>query len=417
MNNIHILIVILIVLIACSAYFSATETAFSSVNKIKLKHIANKGNKRAQQVLDVLENYNRFLTTILIGNNIVNITTATISVVVFTSFFVQNGATISSIVMTVIILIFGEITPKTFAKQHNEEFAMATVSILKLVMLILKPLTILFSLWERVVAYFFKTKEESALTGEELITMIEEVEKDGSINASEGELIISAIEFNDAEVQDIFTPRVDVISVDVDWDVERIEDVFLNHPHSRLPIYEGNIDHIIGFIHERDLHKLAKTKVGTIKDIIQAPIRVTESMKISELLKVIQHNKTHLAIVIDEYGGTAGIVTLEDIIEELVGDIWDEHDEVFVDIEQISETTYLIDGSAYVEDVFERLAVDNDTEFDANTMSGWISEFLARIPEANELVHFKNLVMTILDADDKKVNQLKIEIKPIIEKI
>ena len=409
MDNVQILILVLVLLVFSSIYFSATNVAFSFVSKTKLKQFANKGSKNAMQVLALLEDDDHFFTSILVINTIIKIAIATISVIVFNYSFDHNGVFISAIITTIVILVFVEITPKVIVKQHCEQFAMLNISILKLILLLTKPLIFVFILWENGVNFLFKTKQDTTFTGEELITMIEEVEKDGNINAHEGELIISAIEFNEAEVQDIFTPRVDVVSVDIAWGVDRIEDVFLNNPYSRLPVYEDNIDNILGFIHERDLHKLAKIKEGSLNEIIQAPIRVTESMKISELLKVIQHNKSHLAIVIDEYGGTAGIVTLEDIIEELVGDIWDEHDEVLVDIEQINENTYLVNGSAYVEEVFELLQVRDDTEYDANTMSGWISEYFGRIPSKQEEIHYKNLLITILSADDKVVNQLKIE--------
>ena len=409
MDSLPSLIVILIVLIICSAYFSVSEAAFQSASKIKLRNLANKGSTRAESVLILLERNKLFLPSLLVAKTIFQVGASTISFVLFQLLFAETGVLLSAVIMIVMIIIFTEILPKTIATHYDEQFAMSNISVAKAVSFVLKPLAFFFSLWEKLCHSFFKTEEDNSYTGEELITMIEEVEKDGNIDASEGELIISAIEFNEAEVQDIYTPRVDVVAVDVDWDIERIEEVFLNNPYSRLPIYEESIDNIIGFIHGRDLQKLAKTRKGTIKDIIQDPIRVSESMKISELLKIIQKNKSHLAIVIDEYGGTEGIVTLEDIIEELVGDIWDEHDEVIVDIEQISDNTYMVDGGAYVDDVFELLDVHDDTEYNANTMSGWISEHFNRIPEKGETIRYKNLLITIVDADDKTVDKLKVE--------
>lgn len=412
-NSLYLLIIVLVILVSFSAYFSATETAFSTVSKIKLKHLANKGNKKAVAVLNILDNYNNFLSAVLIGNNIVNIVSTTIATVVFTSFFFQQGATIASVVMTIVILLFGEITPKSIAREYAEEFVMATVGFLNVILVILTPLRFIFSLWEKFIRLFFKTNEQQGMTGEELITMIEEVEKDGAINSNEGELIISAIEFNDAEVQDIFTPRVDVIAIDIDWDIDKVEEVFLNNNFSRLPVYQDSIDNIIGFIHERDLHKLAKHRNGDILSILQPPLRVTESMKIYELLKVIQLNKSHLAIVIDEYGGTAGIITLEDIIEELVGDIYDEHDEVVEEIHQLNEHCYIVDGSTDVEEVFDLFHLDVDeNEYDANTISGWVSEHLSKLPVVGETIDYKHLVIEILEADDKKINKLKITSHP-----
>ena len=417
MDSVPSLIVILVILILCAAYFSASEAAFQSASKIKLKNLANKGTTRAENVLKLLEHNKLFLPSLLVAKIIFQITAITVSLMLFQLLFIEIGTLVSTIVMIILIIIFTEILPKTIATHFDEQFAMNNITVLKVVALLLKPLTFFFSLWEKLCHSFFRTEEDNSYTGEELITMIEEVEKDGNIDAREGELIISAIEFNEAEVQDIYTPRVDVVAVDIDWDIERIEEVFLNNPYSRLPIYEESIDNIIGFIHGRDLQKLAKTRKGSIKDIIQDPIRVSESMKISELLKIIQKNKSHLAIVIDEYGGTEGIVTLEDIIEELVGDIWDEHDEVVVDIEQISDNSYLVDGGAYVDDVFELLDVHDDTEYDANTISGWISEHFNRIPEKGETIRYKNLLITVLDADDRTVDKLKIdyEIYPVDE--
>jgi len=408
MDDTGTLIVLTVLLLLLGAYFSATETAFSSANRIRLKNLANKGSKAAGKVLLILDDYPRFLASILIGNNIANIVATTLAAVIFTRFLAGEGPAVSSVVMTVVILLLGDITPKTLAKKFAEEFSMFSVGLLQLILWILTPARLIFSLWEKLLDHFIHDDDPSGMTGEELITMVEESEKDGNIEEDESELIISAIEFNDAEVRDIYTPRVDVTAVDIEDSLDQIEDVFLNNQYSRLPVYQDDIDNIIGFIHQHDFYRLIKAKKGTIKDILSTPIRVPLSMKISDLLKSIQSHKCHLAIVIDEYGGTAGIVTLEDILEELVGDIYDEHDEVVEQIVKLPDGSYLIDGATDADEVFELFDI-KDPDSTANTIGGFVSESLGQIPKKGSKLDALGLHFVVSEADLKRVIRLQVK--------
>ena len=313
------LTLILIFLILFSAFFSASETAYSTCNKIRLKQLANRGNTRAEKILDLSENYDKLISGILVGNNFVNILATTISTLLFTKLLAENGATVSTLVMTVTVLIFGEITPKTIAKNNPDEFAFFAYPILKLVLTILTPFTFIFGLWQNLVNMIFKPSDNKGMSGEELITMIEEVEKEGNIEKEESELIQSAIEFSDVDIADIYTPRVEVCAVDIEDTKEEIAITFKNNPYSRIPVYEHTIDNIIGFIHHRDFYELEENQ--TIESILQTPVYLPLTTRISDALKEMQKSKVHLAVVCDEFGGTAGIITLEDMIEELVGEI------------------------------------------------------------------------------------------------
>ena len=400
------LIIILVVMILFSAFFSASETAFSTCNKIRLKQMANRGNERAEKVLKLAEDYDKLISGILVGNNFVNIFATTCATVLFTKLFAENGASISTIFMTITVLIFGEITPKTIAKNDADDFAMNFYPLLKLVLMILTPFTWLFGLWQNVVNFFFKNNDDKGMSGEELITMIEEVEKEGNIEKDESELIQSAIEFSDVDIADIYTPRVDLIALNVESSKEKIANTFKTHAYSRIPIYAETIDNIVGFIHHRDFYELEEGK--EITGILQLPVFLPLTTRISDALKEMQKNKVHLAIVVDEFGGTAGIITLEDIIEELVGEIWDEHDEVVEEIVQLGEKIYKIDGTVNIDEVFELYEMYEEDIYDSNTISGWIIEINEEIPDVGDVITFKSLEIEILEADDRKIDWVKI---------
>ena len=403
---------ILILCIAGSAFFSASETAFSTCNKIRLKQMANRGDKRAEKVLKLADDYDKLISGILVGNNFVNILATTIATILFTRMFVENGATISTVVMTIVVLVFGEISPKTIAKNDADDYALNFYPMLKFVLTILTPFTFIFGLWQNLVNALFKSNDNKGMSGEELITMIEEVEKEGNIEKEESELIQSAIEFSDVDIADIYTPRVDVISIEIEDSIEEIEDTFRKNPYSRIPVYRNTIDNIIGFIHHRDFYELDKSK--GIESILQLPVYLPLTTRISDALKEMQRSKVHLAVVVDEFGGTAGIITLEDIIEELVGEIWDEHDEVFQEIYQVDERSYKIDGTVNIYDVFEIFDMYEDDVYDSNTLSGWIIEINEKFPNINDVIQFKNLEIKILEADDRKIKWAlvtKIELK------
>lgn len=408
-NSLVYQILILALLIMGSAYFSATETAFSALNKIRIKNLANDGDKRAKLTLELSENYDKLLSTILIGNNIVNITATSVATVLFVKYMGDVGATVSTAVMTVLVLIFGEISPKSLAKESPESFAMFSAPILRVMLTILSPLNFLFMLWKKLLSKIFKVKEDRGITEEELITIVEEAAQDGGIDVQEGELIRSAIEFDDIEVVDVLTPRIDIEAVPDTADEKEVKEVFKRSGYSRLPVYEGSTDNIIGVINQKDFYNRDDSE--SVKSIIKPVIVTTESTKISKLLKLLQKQKSHMAVVTDEYGGTLGIVTMEDIIEELVGEIWDEHDEIINEFEQIEENKYRIVCSANLTKMLKLF--DKDEEFDMSTVSGWvIFEFGGIIPNEGDSFDYENLHIVVTKTDKRRVLEVIVEAMP-----
>ena len=403
------LLMILILCILGSAFFSAAETAYSTCNKIRLRQMQNRGNVKAGKVLDMANDYDKLISGILVGNNFVNIFGTTLATILFTKWFgASDGPTLSTIVMTVVVLIFGEITPKTIARLNPDGFAFFAYPFLKLVITLLAPITFLFNLWQKFVGSFSKNSDNNAMSSEELITMIEEVEKEGSIKKEESELIQSAIEFSDVDIADIYTPRIDVVAVNLKTPKEEVAKVFVENMYSRIPVYKDSIDYIVGFIHYRDFFELKEEE--TIESIMQKPVYLPLTTRISDALKKFQAKKVHLGVVNDEFGGTAGIITLEDIIEELVGDIWDEHDEEEQEIIPLEENSYKIDGTVNIEEVFELFRMYEDDIYDSNTLSGWIIEINETIPKVGEIIYFKNLEIQILDADEIKIEWAKVSL-------
>ena len=411
-------IIILVVLVILSAFFSATETAFTSVNRVRLKTLASDGSKKAAMASKLVEKYDKMLYATLIGNNIVNIAASSIATLVFIELANGNqslGSTLATIVTTVVLLIFGEITPKTLAKMIPEKVAMAFSYIIYLLVIIFTPLCWVFGGWKKLILKIFKFKPDEGITEEELITIVEEAGEEGSLDDNETHLIRSAIEFNDLDVQDIFVPRVNVIAVEKDTPMEEIQAMFMEHSFSRMPVYEDNIDHVIGMIHEKDFYKALSAGQTTIDGIISNVALATEHMKISTLLKSLQKQKIHMAVVVDEYGGTCGIVTLEDILEELVGEIWDEHDEVVEYFDKVDDSIYIIDGNAEISDFFELFSIDEDDEeeeCDANTVGGWVVEKLENIPQPNDEFIHGRLKVTVLETDQTRVLKVRVEILP-----
>ena len=411
MNNSNLLTII-ILLVLCYSFFSASETAFSSLNKIKLKALANSGNKRAEQAYNLAENFSKLLTTILIGNTIVNVVSASLATVFFTKMLGDNGVTVSSIVMTLLIMIVGEIVPKNIAKYIPERFAMAVTPILRFLVFIFSPLTFVFEYMEKMFANIFKKNSETYST-DEFITMVEEANEEGDIEDHEADLITNALEFNDLDVGEILTPRIDVIAVDLNEDsIEEIELKYRDSGYSRLPVYENNIDNIIGVLIEKDFYyHLLYEKSTNIKEILKEVIFTSPQVKISSLLKQFQTNKTHMAVVVDEYGGTQGIITMEDILEELVGEIYDEHDEVIEYYKKIDDNTYLVKADVDYEDMFEHFGIEVDEDYEFNTTSAWVIDMLDKIPVKGDSFDYKNMHIEVTDADSKKVNQIKITFK------
>ena len=379
--------VALVILVGFSAFFSASETAFSSLNQIRLKSRAEDGDSSAARVLNMAEQYDKLLSTILIGNNIVNIAAASIGTILFTRMLgAERGATVSTIVLTIIVLIFGEVTPKSLAKEMPEKVATAVSPFLVLLMALMTPLTWLFTQWKKLLGHFVHSGEADTITEGELMTMVSEAENDGELTDRESELIRSAIEFDDVEVEEILTPRVDVVAVADDISLEELAQTFAESGYSRLPVYHGTIDNIIGVVHEKDFYIARLKKATKIDDLVAPTLYTTGSTQISQLLRTLREQHHHMAVVVDEYGGTEGIITLEDILEELVGEIWDEHDEVTEDFRKQSDGSWLVSGSASVDDLFETLDLPEDEDIDSNTVNGLVQEKTCHLPKVGD--HF-----------------------------
>ena len=375
----------LVILVGFSAFFSASETAFSSLNQIRLKSRAEDGDSSAARVLAMAEQYDKLLSTILIGNNIVNIAAASIGTILFTQMLgAERGATMSTIVLTIIVLIFGEVTPKSLAKEMPEKVATVVSPFLVLLMALMTPLTWLFTQWKKLLGHFVHSGEADTITEGELMTMVSEAENDGELTDRESELIRSAIEFDDVEVEEILTPRVDVVAVEDDIPLEELAQTFAESGYSRLPVYHGTIDNIIGVVHEKDFYIARLKKATKIDDLVVPTLYTTGSTQISQLLRTLREQHHHLAVVVDEYGGTEGIITLEDILEELVGEIWDEHDEVTEDFRKQSDGSWLVSGSASVDDLYEELDLPEEEDIDSNTVNGLVQEKTCHLPKVGD---------------------------------
>ncbi len=413
MVNLGMLIPMLICIIM-SAYFSATETAFNSLNVTKIKIAAERGDKKAALILRLLDDYNRLLTTILVGNNIVNIALSSMSTVLFIELLGGDiGATVSTAVITVIVLIFGEITPKSVAKESPESFARFSAPIINFFAIILTPVNFLFSMWKKLVSKVIKSSDDATVTEEELLSMVDEVEHSGGIGEQEGELIRNVIELNENDAADIATPRVDVEAVEKNWTKEEVAEVFVESGYSRLPVYVDSLDNIIGIIHRTDFYN-NYDKDDIAETMLTEPLFVPRTMKIGALLKLLQKKKCHMAVVTDEYGGTFGIVTMEDILEELVGEIWDEHDEVEEDMSE-SKGVYTVSGSMDPEELFEELELDIE-DVPYATLSGWIMDELNKVPEAGDTFNCMGYRFTVESVDGMRVDTAVIEkLEPVPE--
>ena len=389
-----------------SAYFSATETAFSSANSTKLKTLAEKGSKKAKLACELLEHYDKLLSTILIGNNIVNILMASIGTVLFVRHYGDAGATISTVVVTVVVLVFGEISPKSVAKDCAERFAMFSAPILQVFLFVLTPLNFLFSLWKKLLAKVFRLNGESKMSQEELLMLVDEVQQDGSIDKNEGELLKNAIDFSEQQAQDILIHRVDLAALPITASKEEVAALFTETKYSRLLIYQDSIDHILGTVHQKDFYVGCGITEKPLEEIIVPPLFVLENEPISRLLKTLQKAKTHVAVVVDEYGGTCGIVTMEDILEELVGEIWDEHDEIEVFIRKTGANTFLVDAGMDFDEFAAYFQLKADSEM--TSVSGWVMEQFGRVPESGERISAGPLDVLVTKVDNHRIEEIQI---------
>ena len=408
----------IVVLVIFSAYFSATETAFTSVNRIRIKNLAGDGDKKAKVVLDLSEKFDSLLSTILVGNNIVNIAMSSMATVLFIQWYPMYGATIATIVITLVVLILGEISPKSLAKENPEKFAMLSAPLLKFFMVILSPINWIFGQWKKLIARLFNSSGVNPITEDELLTIVEEAETEGGIDGDQSELIQNAIEFNDLEAWDVLTPRVDIKAIEIDETQDEIAELFLSTGFSRLPVYEDDLDNIVGVLNQKDFHNYIKGTDVPVSEYVKPVIFVAGSMKIAQLLKRLQTVKTHIAIIVDEYGGTSGLVTMEDIIEELVGEIYDEHDAAALqDIVQQQDGSYRVLCSTNIDKMFDYFDVEE--EIDATTVNGWVVLQLDKLPSVGD--HFiyeadyKRFDVTVTKADPRKALEINMIVTELEE--
>ena len=401
------MLIALVILVAMSAYFSATETAFTSLNRIRLKNKADNGSRRAAKTLALAEEYDKLLSTILIGNNIVNNVATTVGAVLFIKLVgEQRGPAVSATVLTIVILIFGEVSPKSLAKEHPEQFAMFSAPLLKIFMVLLTPANFLFGQWKKLLSVIFRNSEDDGITEEELVGMVDQAETEGGLDEHESDLIRKAIEFTDLEVSEILTPRVDLVAAEEDSTMEEMAALFAESGYSRIPIYHETIDNIVGVIHEKDFYA-ARYRGETMLKNLKAPVfYTTGNTQVSELLRILQKNKAHMAVVVDEYGGTQGIATLEDILEELVGEIWDEHDEVIETFQKQPDGSYLIACSADLDDMYDLFQVKGTC--DAATVSGWVMEQVGRVPEVGDHFQAEGLDVTVTKVEHRRVLEIQV---------
>lgn len=400
-------------LIALSAYFSATETAFTSLNRIRLKTRADDGDKRAARTLALAADYDRLLSTLLIGNNIVNNVATTIGAVLFIKLIGSaKGPTVSATVLTVVILVFGEVTPKSLAKERPEDWAIAATPLLRVLAVVLTPVNFLFTQWKKLLRVLLRHQDDDGITEEELMGMVDQAETEGSLDQHESDLIRNAIEFNDMEVSEILTPRVDLEALADTATMEEAAAMYASSGFSRLPIYHDSIDNIIGVLHEKDFYAAYCRGAKRLSELKSSVLYTTETARISDLLRQLQQNKVHMAVVVDEYGGTQGIVTMEDIMEELVGEIWDEHDEVIEEFRKQSDGSYLVACSADLDDLYDLFDMKPSEEYDASSVSGWVMEEIGRVPDVDDRFRADGLEVCVTRVEHRRVMEIRVRRLP-----
>jgi len=410
LDPMEVLLIAIIICVALSAFFSASETAFTSMNRVKLKTMMQNGNKRARLAYELGEDYDRLLSTILVGNNIVNIAASTLATSLFMILLKDHPNLVSLVntaVMTIVVLIFGEVTPKTIAKESPEAIAMAFAPILRILRTIISPINACFALLKKLLHKIFKPAEEESFIEEEIMTMLEEAQSEGDIDAHEGELIRSVIEFSDdRDVNSILTPRVDVTAVEDTATMEEVGELFRSTGYSRLPVYHEDMDHIIGVLNEKDYYLRKHEGCTDITQIMQTPVYAPTTLSLSKLLKLFQSKKTHIVIILDEFGGTEGIVTMEDVLEELVGEIYDEHDDVDQDLLLMEDGSRLVDGGMQLSELMDMMGVEDI--FSADTVGGWAAEVLGIIPFVGAAFETDELRGLVTQMEKRRVTQVRV---------
>lgn len=411
-------IVGIIICIILSGYFSASEIAFASANKLRLRTKAEAGDKRADKAYRIVEDFDEALSAILIGNNLVNIAASSITTVVIMEIVGRSGTALATIIMTVLILIFGEITPKILAKQYADRYVLFSVRPLSIIMVILRPLNkLVLFLLQQIAKIWPPPQDLQTVTQARLSSIIDQVEDEGILDEDASDLLQSALDFPDIEVGEIITPRVDMFMLDLDDDLDTLLQEIEDSPYTRLPVYEGSPDNILGILHVTKLLKYLADHPRLTKEDFKAQITddigINESMKLPKVFQLLNQGEGQMGIVVDEYGGTVGCVTIEDLLEVLVGDIWDEYDEVSSDIERLEDNSYRVEASMSLRDFCEALDLDyEDYESDYNTLAGYLLELFGRFPTCGESIQEGQLRFTILDCDQTKIKQIKVDLLP-----
>ena len=401
-------VISMVICVILSGYFSATETAFSALNKTRLKALVESGNKKAKLTLKLSDNYDKLISTILIGNNIVNIAVASIGTLLFVKLYGEDlGPTLSTIVVTVVVLIFGEITPKSIAKDHPESFAMFSSPILRVIIVVFTPLNFIFTKWKQLVSKLFRTKGDTKMSQEELLIFLDEVHQEGAIDENGNKLLKNAVEFGNMEVQSILTPRMSLEGVEINDDKIEIAKTFERCGFSRLPVYDETMDNIVGIVHIMDFYKDGEITNKNLSEIMTAPLFVHKAEKIDNLLQILRNTKSHIAVVVDEFGGTMGIVTMEDILEELVGEIWDEHDIVDEPVEKISENEYKIDAGWNLDDFSKYFNIKAQSH--SISVGGWVMDVMGRIPKESDSFKYENLKITVCTMDEHRISKILVK--------
>ena len=398
--------IVIAILVLLSAFFSATETAFSFVNKIRIQHSVDNGNKKAKNALYVIENFDNALTTILICNNIVNLSCSSIATVLCLNLFGDMGSAIATGATTLLVLTFGEVIPKCLAKEHCDAFTLKTAGLLRVLMFILKPFVFVFLKLKSLALKIAGGSEDSpSVTENELKYIVESIEEEGVLEESEREMVRSALDFDEKTAEEILTPRVDVTFININDSQEKIKDIIIENRYSRIPVYEETVDHIVGILHTRDyLESLADGKAPDLRDIMQTPYFVFRTQQLSKILNAFKRTKIHLAIVTDEYGGTLGIVTMEDLLEEIVGEIWDEDEEIEHNYYKIGKGEFLVNGDIELDDLLALFDMDEDAiESDSVTIGGFILEHAGTIPHKRQSIEADGFRFTVMEVKDQRI--------------
>ncbi|MBQ6893788.1 MAG: HlyC/CorC family transporter [Clostridia bacterium] len=416
--------VLIVILIMFSAFFSGTEIAYTSVNRMRIRKMAEDGSRVAALATRLGDKFESALTAILIGNNFVNIGASAVSTTIaigiaagFKSESAQSLAvTISTVIITILILIFGEIVPKVVCKQNSERIVCLFAYPLAFFTIIFSPITFIVAQILKVGAMIWG-KSDDTVTEEELVTIIETAEEDGGIDEEKSDLLQSAIEFSDISLEEIITHRKDVVALDIDDSISDNLKVINASRYSRLPVYRESIDNIVGILNINHYYKQYAINHETkVSDVMREPVLIPSAVKLPAALETMREKQVQIVVVLDEYGGTLGIVTMEDILEQIVGDIWDESDEIVVEISENSDGTYTVLGEMNVYDMLDELDVD-DRDFDSecNTVGGWCVEVLEHTPEVGEAFEYKNISIEVTKVDELRVEEVKVTVNEVVE--